>query len=267
MKYRLLAIDMDGTTLNSKHEISNETLNTINRLKKDNVIILIVTGRMYSSAFEISKKLNLNTPISSYNGAKIHDEKGNLIYKKEISENIIKKLVSLPDLKKNNVLPLFFIDEKLVVPWKDKNLEEYENRTGIKAEIDENILKKEFISTKFLLSSENYSYLSVLKEIIKKELGSKVYLTNSMKRYVEVLNPEVSKGNAIKYLVEKFNVPLSQCVVIGDNNNDIGMFMPEVYKVAMGNATSKLKEKADFVTITNDEDGVSYAVKKIFYGE
>ncbi|MCK9223860.1 MAG: Cof-type HAD-IIB family hydrolase [Candidatus Muirbacterium halophilum] len=267
MNYRLVAIDMDGTTLNSKHKISLENLDTIKKVHELGVKVIIMTGRMYYSALEYYNKIGLDTLIVTYNGGKIHDFNGNIKYKKELSNDVVSKLLKLPNLKENKVLPLFFIDEKLVVPWYDENTEEYEMRTGIKAIVDENILKKTFETTKFLLSSTNYKYLDFLKDNIIKTFGNSLYITNSMPRYVEVLNKEVSKGNALIYCSDYYNIPLNQCVVIGDNNNDSAMFLPEVYKIAVKNAEQNLKNLADFITESNDCNGVSLALRKIFFGE
>ena len=267
MKYRLLAVDMDGTTLNSRHELSMENQKTIKRLSETGVKVIIMTGRMYSSALKYYRLLELDTLIASYNGARIHDCDGNLVYKKELSKDIISRLSKLPDLYENNVLPLFFIDEKLFVPWKDENTLEYESRTGIKAEIDKDLLEKSFESTKFLLSSTNYDYLEFLKKNVIDSFGNEIYVTNSMPRYVEVLNREVSKGRALRFCADYYNIPLEQCVVMGDNNNDLEMFIPEVYKVAVENAEENLKECADMITYSNDKDGVGCAIRKIFFGE
>ena len=85
-----------------------------------------------------------------------------------------------------------------------------------------------------------------------------------MPRYIEYLNIEVSKGKAIEWLSKKLGIGLEDIVVMGDNNNDLEMFFPQVYKVAMQNASPLLKEKADLITSSNDEDGVAKALDKIF---
>jgi len=262
--YELVALDLDGTTLSSDYKLSKKNIETVHKYSEKGIKFIIITGRTYDSAKPFAKSLSPDMPLTCYNGARIYDKDGKVIFSKELSKNHVDIVKELRVLRENNCTPLFFIDERLTVPWYDDNVKEYETRTLLKAKIDERLLEKEFISTKVIFSSPDYDFLQRLKKDLKDRIGKEVYITSSMSRYIEYLNIEVSKGKAIRWLSEKLGIRLEDIVVMGDNNNDLEMFFPEVYKVAMENASPLLKEKADRITSSNDEDGVARALDKIF---
>jgi hypothetical protein len=261
--YKAVAIDMDGTLLNENYEISAENVRVLNELLKKGIKIFIVTGRMYQAVVKYFEVLGFKTTCACYNGAKIYDTNAKVIYKKEIEFSFLKSIANFNEILEKGITPLFFINDELYSVKYDENVVEYEERTGVKCKIDEKLFEKNFITTKTVFSTEKYELLDFLKNDLKK-YGEKIYVTRSKKRYLEILDKNVNKGEAVKFLAEKNGLSLADFVVIGDNNNDEAMFLPEVYKIAMGNGEKELKEKADFVTKTNDENGVAFALKNIF---
>lgn len=83
---------------------------------------------------------------------------------------------------------------------------------------------------------------------------------------IEINSKHASKGNALKELAKKLNLKEDEVMIFGDQTNDISMFdVPEFYKVAMGNAVSEIKKRANFITKTNNEDGIAYALRKLVF--
>ena len=79
------------------------------------------------------------------------------------------------------------------------------------------------------------------------------------------MKKDCTKANAIKILADHLDINKEEIIVIGDGANDISMFEMSGYKIAMGNANNKLKEKADYITDSNNQDGVAKALEEIFY--
>ncbi|MGM0608319.1 MAG: Cof-type HAD-IIB family hydrolase [Candidatus Muiribacteriota bacterium] len=263
--YKLLALDLDGTTLDSNYNIPDENIKAIKKLIENEVKVVIITGRMYAAVKPVLKKLNLKTPVACYNGAVIYDENGKCISFTPLEYRHQEVISSITGLKENNAVILFFKDEEVIAPFYDENVKEYEDRTHTKALIEPEVCRLKFPSTKIIFSSLNYDFINKIRDDFSEKLKDKVYITNSMKRYVEFLNIKISKGKALKKIAGIYNIALEDTVVIGDNNNDAEMFLDNVYKVAVENATDKLKEKADFITLSNNSAGVAYAVDKIFF--
>ena len=84
---------------------------------------------------------------------------------------------------------------------------------------------------------------------------------------LEMLEAGVHKGAAVRALAERLNLPMEQVMAIGDNENDLSMFEVAGLSVAMGNGTDRAKESADWVTLTNEEDGVAHAIEKAVFGK
>lgn len=85
-------------------------------------------------------------------------------------------------------------------------------------------------------------------------------------KYIDIMKENSTKANAIKILAETLQIPKEEIIVIGDGANDLSMFAMSGLKIAMGNANEELKKKADYITDTNNQEGVAKALEKIFYG-
>ncbi|MFW5782541.1 MAG: Cof-type HAD-IIB family hydrolase [Candidatus Muiribacteriaceae bacterium] len=265
MDYKAAVLDMDGTTLRSDYTISDRTLSVIRKVQLNGAKVIIATGRMYSSVLPFYRQMGLVTPVIAYNGARIYSCAGECIYKKELGVPFMRFVIDklrVDKLEDNGITPLFFPEDRLAVFSRGSNVREYESRTGEKAELlDPGAI---FPNTKIIFSGLNYDYLQYIKREAEENFGKEVYLTNSMARYVEMLHPAVSKGNAVRFVLAREKILPEHTVVIGDNNNDIKMFEPEFLKIAVGNASEQLKDKADIVADSNDRDGVAQVLEKIF---
>lgn len=258
-----IALDLDGTLLNSKKEISEKNRDILRELYKNGIEVIIVTGRSYSATKEVIKKLNLPITAICYNGAKVIDTKDETILLEEpLSEEIIKILIEIS--RENNIHLNLYQDEEWFVEngfnWQTKY---YRENIGIEAiEIDFNKFLN-FVMTKALFIDERYNLEKIEKEL-KDRIGDTVHLTYSQERYLEVLNKEVNKGKSLEKILKLKGLTLETCVAFGDANNDKEMIEMVGYGVAMGNAEENLKKVAKYITASNDCDGVyEFLVQKL----
>ena len=258
-----VALDLDGTLLNSKKEISKKNISILRELYKKGVEIFIVTGRSYSATKEILKKLELPIIVICYNGAKVIDTKNDSILLEEpLSEDIVKILIEISRINKIH-LNLYQDENWFVENQKNWQTEYYKKNIGIDA-VEKNF--NDFISllmTKALFIDERCNLEKIEKEI-KKKLGDIVHLTYSQERYLEVLNKKVNKGKSLEKVLQLKNLTLDTCVAFGDANNDKEMLEMVRYGVVMKNGEEDLKKDAKYLTDSNDNDGVyKFLVQKI----
>ncbi len=268
--YKLVVCDMDGTLLNSKAEVSERTKRALKKLFEKNIHVAIATGRIYTSARVYAKYLGLVTPIIACNGGIVKDLADNrIIYDSPIRKEDCLKVFDI--CKQNNVYFHFytqdvFYTEKLEMPslkyseW-NKTLKE-EDRIDIRVIQDAyaHLLQKDEKIYKIQLNSNDLQLLANMREKIE-EIQT-ITCSKSWHNNIEVMNKNVSKGNAVRHLAESLGVKREEVVCFGDNENDISMLSYAGLGIAMGNAEDVVKEQADHVTTTNDEDGVAVALEK-----
>ena len=262
MEYKLVAVDMDGTLLTPQLEISKETVETINRVIEKGVIFTLSTGRMYLAAMPFANMLNLDVPIITCNGAltkcsktgKVYDEK---IIDKEHSSEIIRYC------EEAGLSVSIYREDDIYIKKNSENLDIHMQLDHAKPQIVDDfdsLLDGSIIKIMFN-SSDKYNlelHTRKLYELYKEKLN--FYF--SLPHFVEIVHKEANKRNALENLAIKFNIKREEIIAIGDNFNDMDMIEYAGLGVAMGNAPDYLKEAAEFVTHSNDEDGVRHVLEK-----
>ena len=116
----------------------------------------------------------------------------------------------------------------------------------------------EYSDVLVIAANNNTSVIPKLRERLSPKVA--LNILDSGKNIIDILPADISKGNAIKALISHFDIPLCETVAFGDSQNDETMFETVGFSVAMGNAYDSLKKKADFITKTNDEYGITHAL-------
>lgn len=266
MKYKLIAIDMDGTLLNSENKVSNRTKDAIVKAKDRGVHVVLATGRILKSAKSYSKKLNLANPIVASNGGIMIDEYSNVIYKNPLDKKSIKEIVKLAG--QSNVYCHLYDETKFYSSEKVEDVlafySEGDENMSIELELFKNIddlLNVEDLNIYKLIFIDND--IEKLQDFRKKiSTVENINISSSWANNVEAMGLNVSKGEAIKKLAESLDLELCEVMAIGDSENDLSMLDIAGLSVAMGNGADSIKDKVDFVTDTNDNDGVAKAIEK-----
>lgn len=263
---KLVAIDIDGTLLNDHHEVTNEVKDAIRKAKAKGVKIVLCTGRPLVGVQQYLTELELREEgdyVISFNGAMVQDT----FTKKVVSHLTLEKedLFYLSELSEEAGLHMHFFDDKTLYTA-NRNIGKYTvveaYLTGsqlVFSEIEK--MPADFKMSKAMMIDEP----EILEAGIKKlpsDLGDCYHLVRSAPFYLEILNPEASKGNAVKQLSELLGIKQEEVMCIGDHENDTTMLEFAGTAVAMGNAIPRLKEMADFITETNNNSGVAVAIEK-----
>ncbi len=265
---QLVTIDLDGTILDNNKECRVRTQQTVKKLIDKGIKVCFATGRAYRDTKNIAESCGVKHCVATVNGACIH-ENGEIVHATELDKTIIQEIAD-------------YSREKDLFLW-------LYTRNGVFNEItnelyDELIRNFPFFKTPNLVNFDDIHAMfkglflvrmDVAKLIIDRFATHPVIKTvlttpsindplppHDPVTYVELLNKSVNKGTAIDWISEYYNIPMENILVFGDEDNDIEMLKNAGVSVAMGNSEPHIKDIADYVTLTNDEDGVADFIEK-----
>lgn len=257
---KAVALDLDGTLLNSKKEISEENKNILKKLSENGVEILIVTGRPYPITKKIAQSLEIPLTVICYNGARVMNLKTDeIIFEKVLEENQVLKIIEFCRKNKKD-LNLFQNDIWYVEDLESIGTKYYKNNSKLEPILRSFDTFDNLQMIKSIIIDENDILEKVEKEL-RDILGNTVYFTYSQDKYLEILNKDVNKGLTLKNVLEEKGIELSECIAFGDAHNDLEMLELAGVGVAMGNAHEILKSRVQHITDTNDNDGVAKFLK------
>lgn len=268
-KYRLLAVDLDGTLLNSEEEISGTNLNAISQAKEAGVIVVITTGRSASSAMGFIQKLNSSDPCITYNGAVITNGE-EILRTLTLDEGLVEELLlALRELKQH---PILYTADDLrhYEDLGDQAANFFKFSRGFEDKIVRvpGLLQhrwKEIIRVSIFTGE---SVTAMLDREFSRRFGARVKTTRTYFPgwdfwIYEILNHHSTKSDGLSYLCNIYGIAREEVIAIGDNMNDLDMLAWAGLGVAMRNALPGVLERADYVTSkSNDEDGVAEVIEK-----
>ena len=256
-----IALDLDGTLLNSEKKISNYNKKIIKQVVASGVTVVIATGRVYEALLSFQEELELKTPIVCYNGAVIIDENGRKIFSKNLERDDTKKLINIA--RENNIHLNLFKDDKWYVEKEREEVVSYKKLSGLDYIVKDFDEFEELNPIKLMYISDHKKLLNIEKEVDEK-LNDSVYRAFSKPYFLEVLHKEVSKGKSIMGLFEKMGFHKDEIMAFGDGFNDYEMLTLVGHGVVMANAPIELKEKIGREALSNDEDGVGRYLANFF---
>lgn len=261
MDIKLVAFDMDGTLLNSRHELSPETIRALYKLKEKGIICVICTGRSIAGLKHYSELLYLNMPIVTLNGTIILDKDKNVIFARTLTSEDAKRIWRLADNLNANLA--LWSNNKLYCNKINKFTLNYSERSYLPITLIDDFeafVQDNDISKMIFFDQEDK--IIDFKSKVSKIKGFNINYCISNQYMLEFFNIQVSKANALDFLGKYYNITPEQMMAFGDGENDIDMLEYVGYGVVMQNALESVKSHGKFITKTNDEDGVAYALKK-----
>ena len=274
MKYKLLVADMDGTLLNDDKQLSEKDIQTINKLPDYGVQFAIATGRHDSMIKSYLKYLDLKVPVISCNGAMVRNPFSDQVFlsealPKEQSLKVIdtckERDVDFHIYGHNRIFGERLSNKMLYYRDLNKSLPSDEQTTLVTVPDCKNIVKNGPEPLyKFIIISDRNNYLPPIIESISEIEGLAV--CQSMPMFCDVMKGGVSKAYAVQKLSESLGIKRTEIAAIGDQLNDLDLIEYAGLGIAVANAEDALKEKADVVTTsTNNENAVSEAIEKILF--
>jgi 5-amino-6-(5-phospho-D-ribitylamino)uracil phosphatase len=287
--YRLVALDLDGTLLQSNHQISDSTVAYLRELDQKGFTVALATGRPLSTVYEYIAKLNFPhpLPVVSSNGAQGwlvnvssnekngFDEK--LIFTRPVPEKVAQKVISLA--KEKGFVSQYYVENDIYADPREPHhfelTEKYMNLTGCKTiYVNDDFEKAQNrgLTTKQLVLCPCEEQDEMIS-IFEKELTASDYLIDgkpativrgSYGWFLEVLHPDVCKGSGLLHMCQYLKIPLEKTIAFGDGDNDIEFLQYSGKGIVMKNGRDVCKRIADeVIDFTNDEDGVRKTLQRM----
>lgn len=271
MKYKLLVLDVDGTLLNNAKEISKRTHAALLKVQHMGVRIVLASGRPTYGLIPLARALELDHFggfIVSYNGCQIiKAENGEILFERRINPEMIPYLEK--KARKNGFSIFTYHDDTLLTNDADNHYIRREAQlNNLKIITEEEFSTAiDFAPCKCVLVSDDVQALNGLEEHWKKRLAGALDVFPSEPYFLEVVPCGIDKANTLGALMDQFGITREEVIAIGDGVADVTMLQLAGIGIAMGHSQDSVKRCADYVTDSNEEDGVAQAVEKIILTE
>ena len=271
---RLIAIDIDGTLLDSKVQVSQANLDALRRAHEAGIEVVLGTGRRHKFALPIAEALGFDLWMISSNGAVTRSTRGELFHQDLLPKKTAIKLCHHMAQYRDNMVLTFDRDgmggivcenhERLygvIQRWMEKNAPYIQYVSPIVEALTEDPIQAMFCGPVELMRAAQQDLLSCDFTAEFTLLRTQYDLRNLC--ILDILNAGCSKGHALERWARHRGIDRMEVMAIGDNYNDIEMLTFSGHPVIMGNASNDLKQNGWTVTRHNDEDGVAAAIEQV----
>ena len=245
MNRKLIVLDIDNTITKNDGTISKRTIESIKRIKDAGNIVVLATSRPRYQALEYMNKCRTNEIVISSNGAEIYDcSADKIIYSSYMDKDEVDKLINYS----------YEYDTRMIFTAAD-----FDYVTKVVKNDNQKILNKNNFNNKIkqcMVMGENTN--KIKKQVSKL---SKCYIVDEgyfdKIKWFSIINKDTSKGVALRELARYLNISIENTIAIGNDLNDISMLKEAGYSVVVDNAIEELKKMVDYVTSSNEDDGVA----------
>ena len=271
MKFKLLVLDVDGTLLNSKRELTKRTISTLIKVQQLGIRIALASGRPTHGILPFAQALGMDRHggfIIAHNGAVVTDAaSGEVIFERSIDPQMIPFMERLAK-RAQMTLACYEGDEVISTDITDAHVVDEAHMNGMRLRQVESIADS--LSTRpreLILVSDNEEHLAGMEEYLQKHMSGTMDTIHSNPYYLEIVGYQVGKSYAMSALVQKMGIGMEDVLAIGDGTADVAMLQQAGTGIAMGNAMEGVKHCADYITLTNDQDGAAIAIEKAIMEE
>ena len=263
---KIIAFDIDGTSINRFRNVSKLTIKTLIALHQSGYILVPTTGRCLNEIPKDIMNLNICNYAITSNGAKITNLKTmETIYENSMPAYLIQSLINTIDIKKwmlsiHNDNDVF--DTHNFLRYARRLLFHRDLNVRPKIENISDFLEAHLSIEKIQLTTRSRQDMDYFVKKVKTDFELEMPISRG--RYIEITNKNVTKLSGVNKLLEFIGMHLSDVFSIGDDMNDLELISNSGIGVAMGNANELIQSHADFVTKTNREEGFYFALKKYF---
>lgn len=260
VKPLLVAMDCDDTLLTDELIVPDSAIEAIAAARAQGVRVVLATGRMYSSVLPHAKSAGVDDPVIAYNGALVRNINGTTVTHTPVPLPRVYELIQLAE-EHNLALNLYVNDTLYTRTW-DERSEYYVSIAEVEAHVvpDLRSICTEG-STKVLIVDKPEVAATWLQRL-QQHYGSRLAISRSKPRFVEIMAPGISKATALSALANSLGIPQAAVMAIGDSLNDLEMLQYAGIGVAVGNAAPEVKSQVDYVTARNEEGGIAEAIHK-----
>lgn len=266
MVYEMLVLDLDGTLTNSRKEITEPTKKALIEIQEAGKKVVLASGRPINGVQPLADALELGrfgSYILSFNGARITQcSTGEIIYNKTIPHDVIEPIYQIAKQYKDVDIITYQGDEIIsgLQPNQYTEKERMINKMKIKP-VEHFSEYIDFPVNKLLIPGE-LVILEEMMEVLKAKFHSLLNIYRSEPFFLEIMPQKIDKAYTLQKLLSSIGLTADQMICCGDGYNDLSMIEYAGLGVAMENAQPIVKEKADYITRSNDDDGVLYVINQ-----
>ena len=263
---RLLVSDVDGTLVRKDKSLAQATVDAAHRLTRASLTMTLISARPPSGILPIAKALGLTAPLGAFNGGTLVMPSGDILTARHIAAEASRAAIEI--VRKSGAALWAFADGK----WYATDDTNPHVAREIKSAMIDPIVGDDFEALhgridKIVGVSDDAALIAKLQADTQAALGENAEVSCSQTYYCDITHPLANKGDGIIALCAAIDIPLSETAAIGDMPNDIPMLKRAAVSIAMGQAPAEVKAEADWVSASNDEDGVAKAIDRILLPE
>ena len=262
--YRAIALDLDGTLTNHEKVVTPKTREALLKAASEGAVIILASGRPTYGIEPVAECLELNQRggyILSYNGGNIvNAQTGEKLFSQFLPDEVIPELYAYA--KENGHALLGYAGNEIITEMPDDEYVKEESRINkMNIRKVENLFEAlEPHPTKLLMTGDPTLMLKAEEELVEK-LGDKMDIFRSAPFFLELVPKGIDKAKSLTRLLAKINLTPADLIAFGDGYNDLSMLKLAGMGVAMENAAPEVRAEADYVTLSNEEDGVAAALE------
>lgn len=266
MKIRLIAIDVDDTLLNSQGQLLASTIQTVKTALSQDVKVVLCSGRPLAGVAPYLQALGIqghDQYVITYNGAVTESVAGEVVAEHLITNTDYRAMTAFAH---QHHVPFNVLDRDSVIYTANRDVnwvtvvQAWENKAGVLVR-DPQDLPADFQIAKGAFVGEG-PQLDAIEPLVRQTFGDHLYVVRAGTNFLEVMDAQVNKGRALKELAGQLGLTAAEVMAVGDERNDLPMFDFAGTAVAMGNGAQIAKDHADFVTGSNDADGIATAMQQ-----
>jgi len=283
---RLVAVDLDNTLLDREWRVSPRAIRALQAVKKKGIEVVLATGRMFRSARRYAVEIDLgDIPLITYNGALIKTAvTGRSLLHRPVPLPVARQVAGYAE-ERGHHLQIYVEDEFIVAAITEK-ARYYSRLAGVEPVpvgplsrylrygratpgstgcASNHPVPGQPIPTKMIIH-EREELIPGIRRDLEGMIGDRVYMTTSYPYFLEIMNREVSKGQALHHLASLLGIEREEVMALGDSYNDLDMLEFAGFPVAMANAPAEVRARARHVTSSNLEDGAAEALERFLLG-
>jgi len=260
---KLIVTDLDGTLFNSQHQLSERTEKALKAAIEKGVKVVLATGKTRTSGLDVIQRLNLDTPGIYLQGLAIYNADGTMRWQQTLDPKVARTAINAGEDRGFTMVA--YSGTRVLCRARNRDTDELmKYHEGAPEAVGplQNLLDTLPINKVLAIKLAQPRAVTALRWQIGTQINGTGKLVQALDDMLEILPPGGSKGAALKMLLKDMKIPAEQVLAIGDGENDIEMIQLAGIGVAVGNAHQKLKDAANHVVASNDEDGVAEAVER-----
>jgi hypothetical protein len=261
MTYKLLAVDIDGTLLSSKGMLSDENRKAVRLAVQQGVMVTLSTGRPIQGVGYINDMLDLDAPFITYNGAMVITSKSKeVLFEQRLSAKNAKLVTETG--KRLGTTQVVWAENKLYVTEKNEKTDFYRDISEVEPILVDDFDEAIQNGVTKILWYDDIEKIEKFQSEVGESLNNEIVFHTSRSYFLEFVDSRASKAIAMEKIGERFGIKQSEMIAVGDGYNDLSMIEYAGLGVAMENANDEIKKTADYITLSNDEDGVAHVIYK-----